>query len=113
MALVVADAFDQATCTIDCQPEVLAITDIDLTCVPQDLDDDTLASMIRILDTAELDDEPAASNLDGVVDAEPVLDIRESEDVEDPPLLVQVPHGSNGHTRSDATTDRPTPTEPD
>jgi len=113
MALVVADALDQAACTIDCQPEVLAITDIDLTCVPQDLDDDTLASMIRILDTAELDDEPVASDLDGVVEAEPVLDIRESEDVEDQPQLFQVPHGSNGHKSAEATSERPKPTEPE
>src|SRR3546814_18183824 len=103
MALVVTDAFDQATCTIDCQPEVLAITDIDLTCVPQDLDDDTLASMIRILDTAELDDAPAASHLDGVVDAEPVLDIRESEEVEDPQQRSQVTHGAHGHKKTEST----------
>ena len=112
-ALVVADAFDHAACTIECQPEVLAITDIDLTCVPQELDDDTLASMIRILDTAELDDEPAAPDLEGVAGAEPVLDIRDTDDVEDRPQLFQVPYGSNGHKNAQATSEQTQFTEPD
>lgn len=65
LAVVVADDVAEAACMIDCQAESLTITDLDLSCVPQDLGDDTLAAMIRLFETA---DEPAEESAEGLDD---------------------------------------------
>lgn len=89
LAVVVADHFEGAQCVIDCQPDRLTINDCGLTCVPQDLHDDTLATMIRILETADEADAPdiedgIGSDQDGLLDGlhvngseVPVLDLRD------------------------------------
>lgn len=117
LALVVADEVAGAGCVIDCQTDSLTVTDLDLSCVPQDLEDDTLAAMIRLLDTAdEPAEEPAdeldeddADPLDPEVDiefedddsdvVEDALDLRDTPIIEGvQPQLFPVPKSSNGHT---------------
>ncbi len=53
LAVVVADPFEGSLCTIDCQPEVLTLTDLEVACIPQQLEEDTLASILRILANTE------------------------------------------------------------
>lgn len=112
LAIVVADGVAGASCVIDCQPESLTVADLELTCVPQNLEDDTLAAMIRLLETAdEPADEPADRELD-VLDTdngsddeddehevvEDLLDLRDTQDNEGAqPQLFPVPARSNGN----------------
>ena len=117
LAIVVADEVAGAGCVIDCQIDSLTVTDLDLTCAPQDLEDDTLAAMIRLLETAdepagelvdELDDDEG-DPLDPEVDSddeddgtdvlEDALDLRDVPIIEGvQPQLFPIPAASHGHT---------------
>lgn len=116
LAVVVADEVARAGCVIDCQADSLTLTDLDLSCVPQDLEDDTLAAMIRLLDTADEPADDPADELDED-DADPLgrevesdfennrsdarddaLDLRDTPVVEGvKSQLFPVPARSNGH----------------
>lgn len=126
VAVVVAGEVDGAPCVIDCQPDSLTITDLGLTCVPQDLDADTLEAMLRLLEStdepaddapeepSEDDPAPLQAETDGetpeegspppqvceehFVVAEEVLDLRDTPAVPtDQPQLFPMPVTSNGH----------------
>jgi DNA-binding SARP family transcriptional activator len=120
IAVVVAGEVDGAPCVIDCQPDSLTITDLDLSCVPQDLDANTLEAMLRLLESTdepadealdelrEDDPAPLQAEVDGetaeedFVDAEEVLDLRDTPAVPtDQPQLFPMPVTSNGHQPAD------------
>lgn len=61
LAVLVAGEFPASACTIDCQTDLLTISDLDLSCVPQSLDTEFLAAMIRLLDSTDV---PAAPPVD-------------------------------------------------
>lgn len=133
LSVVVADEVAEAACVIDCQAESLTITDLDLSCVPQDLGDDTLAAMIRLLETADEPAEESAEGLnddddalgpegdddlqiDGIDIADDVLDLRDSQVVGGVQTqLFPEPASSNGHTAGRAETGEGSevPAEPD
>lgn len=99
LAVVVSDEFDGAVCVIDCQADALTLRDLGLSCVPQHLGEETLAAMIRLLDTAdEPNDEPSSTDEtpphpdEGTDDELVVTD----ESVTDPPTLFPTLPGVNG-----------------
>lgn len=117
LAIVVADEVSGAACVIDCQNDSLSVTDLDLSCVPQDLEDDTLAAMMRLLETADEPADDPADELDDAgeypLDPETDTDLEESGsdaavevlDLRDMPVpegvqsqLFPVPATSNGDT---------------
>jgi DNA-binding SARP family transcriptional activator len=73
LALVVSDRVDGTALTIDCQPDSLTIEELDLTCVPQELDQEVFESLLDLLGSAEhgdavddgSDDDEAPTSADG------------------------------------------------
>jgi nucleoid-associated protein YgaU/DNA-binding SARP family transcriptional activator len=93
VAVVVADEIDCAGTVIDCQGDLLTVLDIGLSCVPQDLADDTFASIMRVLIAAESPDDEASpeTDLDDDVDVVTEMPTERRGDEDEPPAEFVIP----------------------
>jgi len=87
LAVLVAGEFPAAACTIDCQPDSLTVADLDLSCVPQSLDADFLAAMIRLLDSTDV---PAAATMDDPEIESTPLEYCESDEVDGSEVVLDI-----------------------